>query len=143
MSGMARRKAGRDTRTPRGGAAWLPAAARPLSEEPPLDQLLAEPIVRLLMRRDRTDEATIRRLLQGTGSARPVLQTKNDAPTDGPSPILWLLHETARLWCGCYDREVRARLSGMTRTPCTVLVHLARHEGLNQAALAQILDITP
>src|SRR5258708_34750283 len=103
MSGMARRKAGRDTSTPRGGAASLPASARPLSEEPTLDQLLAEPIVRLLMRRDRTDEATIRRLLQGTGRARPVLQAKNDAHTDGPSPILWLLTGPARLWCGRHD----------------------------------------
>jgi hypothetical protein len=39
--------------------------------EATLDQLLAEPIVRQLMRRDRIDEATIRDLLQATSSAPP------------------------------------------------------------------------
>jgi hypothetical protein len=34
------------------------------SDEPTLDQLLAEPIVQQLMRRDRVDAATIRHLLQ-------------------------------------------------------------------------------
>jgi hypothetical protein len=40
------------------------------SDEPTLDQLLAEPIVRQLMRRDRIDAATIRHLLQEVASAR-------------------------------------------------------------------------
>jgi hypothetical protein len=47
------------------------ALARPSSNEPTLDQLLAEPIVQQLMRRDRIDEATIRHLLQETAAARP------------------------------------------------------------------------
>jgi hypothetical protein len=41
------------------------------SNEATLDQLLAEPIVQQLMRRDRIDETTIRHLLQETASARP------------------------------------------------------------------------
>jgi hypothetical protein len=45
-----------------------PACSR--SGEPTLDQLLAEPIVQQLMRRDRIDEATIRHLVQETASAR-------------------------------------------------------------------------
>jgi DNA-binding MarR family transcriptional regulator len=57
--------------------------------------------------------------------------------------MLWLLHDTARLWCKRFDREVCARIPGMTRAQCIVLVHLARHEGVNQAALAQILQIEP
>jgi hypothetical protein len=40
-------------------------------DEPTLDQLLAEPIVQQLMRRDRIDEASIRHLLQETAAARP------------------------------------------------------------------------
>ena len=38
--------------------------------EPRLDQLFAEPIVRQLMRRDRIDEATTRRLLRQAAVAR-------------------------------------------------------------------------
>jgi NAD(P)-dependent dehydrogenase (short-subunit alcohol dehydrogenase family) len=45
--------------------------ARPPPNEPTLDQLLAEPIVQQLMRRDRIDEGIIRHLLQKTGVARP------------------------------------------------------------------------
>jgi hypothetical protein len=47
------------------------APTRSPSNEPTLDQLLAEPIVQQLMRRDRIDEATIRDLLQETAQARP------------------------------------------------------------------------
>jgi hypothetical protein len=47
------------------------APARPPCNEPTLDQLLAEPIVQQLMRRDGIDEAAIRYLLQETASARP------------------------------------------------------------------------
>jgi hypothetical protein len=43
-------------------------SARPRFAELTLDQLLAEPIVQQLMRRDRVDEAAIRRLVRETGS---------------------------------------------------------------------------
>jgi DNA-binding MarR family transcriptional regulator len=142
MTGKARRSAGRDTSKPGGSAVLGAAPARQPSEEPTLDQLLAEPIVQQLMRRDRTDEATIRHLLQETAAARPALQAKDDPNTDDPYTIVRLLHETARLWRSRYDREVR-QLPGMTRARCTVLIQLAQHEGVNQAALAQILDIRP
>jgi hypothetical protein len=39
-------------------------------EEPRLDQLFAEPIVKQLMHRDRIDEATTRRLLRQAAVAR-------------------------------------------------------------------------
>jgi MarR family transcriptional regulator, transcriptional regulator for hemolysin len=112
-------------------------------DEPTLDQLLAEPIVQQLMRRDRTDEATIRVLLQATASARPALGAKDDPDTDDPDAILWLLHETARQWRSRYDHTIRARLPGMTSAGGLVLIHLARHGRINQAALARILDIRP
>jgi hypothetical protein len=51
------------------GAPLGAASARFCSDEPTLDQLLAEPIVQQLMRRDRIDAATIRQLLQKTASA--------------------------------------------------------------------------
>jgi MarR family transcriptional regulator for hemolysin len=138
MSSGARRDVGPDASTPDAGAA-LHAAARPPSDEPTLDQLLAEPIVQQLMRRDRTSEATIRHLLHETAAARPA---KGDPDTDDPYAIVRLLHETARLWRSRYDREVRQH-PGMTHARCAVLIHLAQHEGVNQAALAQILDIRP
>jgi MarR family transcriptional regulator for hemolysin len=127
--------------TPRCRAAPGAASARPPSNEPTLDQLLAEPIVQQLMRRDQTDEATIRHVILETAAARAALRAKDDPSTDDPYPTVWLLHETARLWCSRYDREVRAQLPGMTGARCTVLIHLALHGGVNQAALAQILNI--
>lgn len=43
------------------------------NREPTLDQILAEPIVKTLMRRDGADEAAIRRLLaKATGRPKPV-----------------------------------------------------------------------
>ncbi len=116
---------------------------RPRSNEPTLDQLLAEPIVQQLMRRDGIDEATIRHLLQETAAARPAMRTDDDLAADDPRSIVRLRHETARLWCSRYDREVRAQLPGMTRTRCTVLIYLAQHEGVHQATFARILDIRP
>ena len=143
---------------PDGGAALRASSAQPPSDEPTLDQLLAEPIVQQLMRSDRTDEAAIRHLVRETAAARRALQahggsstddsdtddsSRNDSGTDDPQAIVRLLHETARLWSRHYDREVRTRFPGMTRARCAVLTHLARHEGINQVTLARILDIRP
>ncbi len=136
-----------------GGAALRTAPAQPPSDEPTLDQLLAEPIVRQLMRSDRTDEAAIRHLVQAAAAARLASQARDGSSTDGsstddpgtddPQAIVRLLHETARLWSRHYDREVRALFPGMTRARCAVLSHLARHEGVNLVTLAGILDIRP
>jgi MarR family transcriptional regulator for hemolysin len=122
------------------GATLGSASARPPFDEPTLDQLLAEPIVQNLMRRDQTNEATIRHLLQETATARPASRAKEDPETDDSYTIGRLLYETARLWRRRYDREVR-QLPGMAGARCAVLIQLAQHEGVNQAALAQILDI--
>jgi hypothetical protein len=118
---------------PNGSAALGATAARPPSDKPTLDQILAEPIVQQLMDRDQTDAATIRQLLQQAAAVRPTSRAKDDPETGDPYPIVWLLHETARLWCRRYDREVRTRLPAMTRARCAVLIHLAQHEGGNQA----------
>jgi hypothetical protein len=114
--------AGRDARLPGPG-------------EPTLEQLLAEPIVQQLMRRDGIDEAATRRLLRQAALARPARNPGGMLPgscAEGdPITILQLLHEAARLWRKRYDREIRARIPGMTRAGCTVLVYLAHHEGID------------
>jgi MarR family transcriptional regulator for hemolysin len=92
---------------------------------------------------DRTDETTVRRLLQQTSAAQPASQAKDDPRADDPNMIVRLLLETARLACRRYDRALRAHLPGMTLGRCAVLIQLAQHERPNQAALAQILDIRP
>jgi MarR family transcriptional regulator, transcriptional regulator for hemolysin len=93
--------------------------------------------------RDRTDETTVRRLLQQTSAAQPESQAKDDPRANDPNITVRLLLETARLACNRYDRALRAHLPGMTLGRCAVLMQLAEHKGGNQAALARILDIRP
>jgi hypothetical protein len=60
-------------------------------EEPRLDQLFAEPIVKQLMRRDRIDEATIRHLLRQAAvprAAPSALQAKGLLALSMGSPLL-------------------------------------------------------
>lgn len=51
----------------------------------------------------------------------------------------FLLHDVSRLLRKRFDR--RARASGMTRAQWRVLVHLAPRQGINQSALADILEL--
>jgi MarR family transcriptional regulator, transcriptional regulator for hemolysin len=92
---------------------------------------------------DRTDETTVRRLLQQTSAAQPAARAKDDPRADDPNTIVRLVLETARLACSRYDRALRAHLPSMTLGRCAVLIQLAQHEKPNQAALAHILDIRP
>jgi MarR family transcriptional regulator for hemolysin len=142
VTSSARRSAGRDRFIPDERAPPGATSIRPAFDEPTLDQLLAEPIVRQLMRRDRTDEATVRDLLYGIAVARPAPPPRDPNPDD-PNTIVRLLEEISRLWRRLLDRELHARLPGMTRARCFVLTHLARFAGLNQARLSQTLDIRP
>jgi DNA-binding MarR family transcriptional regulator len=93
------------------------------------------------MHRDGTDEATVRHLLKQAAAALPVLGAKDDPIADHDYPTVRLLHETARLSRRRCEREVGAQLPGMTHARCTVLVHIAQHERVNQATLARILGI--
>ena len=133
----------RERSAPDGSAASGGASALRRSDEPTLDQLLAEPIVQLLMRCDRTDEVTVRDLLHQASAAGPASRAMESPSTDDPNTIMGLLDETARLARTRYDRELRARLPGMTCARCAVLIHLAQHKVFNQTALAQILAIRP
>ena len=53
----------------------------------------------------------------------------------------FLLHDVSRLLRKRFDR--RARTIGLTRAQWFVMAHLARNEGINQSALADILEIEP
>jgi MarR family transcriptional regulator, transcriptional regulator for hemolysin len=126
-----------------GGAAPDAASALCRSGEPTLDQLLAKPIVQLLMQCDRTNEATIRDLLQQALAEGPASRAREYPSTNDANTIVGLLDETARLARTRYDRELRARLPGMTCARCAILIHLAQHKMFNQTALAHILAIRP
>lgn len=60
-------------------------------------------------------------------------------PLDPEASVGFLLHDVARMMRAQFDR--RAQELGLTRAQWRVLVHLAPREGLNQAALAEILEI--
>ena len=53
----------------------------------------------------------------------------------------FLLYDSARLLRRDFDR--RARAIGLTRAQWSVLSHLNRYEGVNQAALADLMEIQP
>lgn len=53
----------------------------------------------------------------------------------------FLLHDVARLLRKRFDQ--RARALGLSRAQWSVLAHLARHDGIKQSALAEILEIEP
>jgi hypothetical protein len=85
MTGRALPSLGRDPPAPdidassRAASAWLSSA------ELTLDQLLADPIVQQLMRRDQTDEPTIRHLLRETVATCPALPAMNDGKGASPA----------------------------------------------------------
>jgi MarR family transcriptional regulator, transcriptional regulator for hemolysin len=55
----------------------------------------------------------------------------------------WLLHDVARLFRLRFEQRARAEGLGITRAQAAVLGHLLLNEGINQASLAQILEIEP
>ena len=68
------------------------------SDETTLDQLLAEPIVKQLMRRDGIDESAIRNLLLETCYARRGVQTGDDPGADDPHWVVRLRRGTSWPW---------------------------------------------
>jgi DNA-binding MarR family transcriptional regulator len=55
--------------------------------------------------------------------------------------IGFLLHDVARLMRKRFEQNARGL--GLTRSQCQVLAHLARHEGIQQGGLAEILEVEP
>jgi len=60
---------------------------------------------------------------------------------DPERSIGFLLHDVSRLLRRRFDQ--RARTIGLSRAQWSVLAHLSRNEGINQSALADILEIEP
>ena len=59
-----------------------------------------------------------------------------------PDPVFgFLVHDISRMLRKRFDR--RARDIGLTKSQWIVLAHLARHEGINQGGLAEILELEP
>ncbi len=63
--------------------------------------------------------------------------------TDREHMVGFVVHDVGRLVRRRFEQYARAAGIGLTRAQCAVLAHLARQEGINQATLAQILDIEP
>ena len=61
--------------------------------------------------------------------------------TDWDRAFGFVLYETARLLGKRFDQKAKAL--GLTRAQCQVLYRLVVHEGLNQARIAEILEIEP
>jgi MarR family transcriptional regulator for hemolysin len=57
------------------------------------------------------------------------------------STLGFLLHEVARLLRKRFEQN--ARDSGLTRSQWRVLTYLAQNEGINQARLAELIEIEP
>lgn len=53
----------------------------------------------------------------------------------------FVLHEAARLLSKRFDQKARA--IGLTRAQCSVLFRLSMQEGLNQARLAELMEMEP
>ncbi len=61
-----------------------------------------------------------------------------------PSRTLgFVLNDVARLLRKRFEQRARATTLGLTRAQSSVLAYLARQQGINQAALAQILELEP
>ncbi len=54
----------------------------------------------------------------------------------------YLVHDVARLFARRFNQRALLFL-GLTRSQCRVLGYLARHEGIHQAGLADLLEIKP
>ena len=55
----------------------------------------------------------------------------------------FLVNDVARLFGRRFDQNGRDRRLGLTRAQCRTLGYLARNEGINQAGLADLLEIRP
>jgi DNA-binding MarR family transcriptional regulator len=54
----------------------------------------------------------------------------------------FLVHDVARLFARRFNQR-SVQVLGLTRAQCRVLGYLARNEGINQAGLAELLEIKP
>lgn len=72
------------------------------------------------------------------------IKQKFSMPHEMPGRTLgFVLNDVARLLRKRFEQRARAAKLGLTRAQSSVLAYLARQEGINQAALAQTLEIEP
>lgn len=62
-------------------------------------------------------------------------------PAEPEGAFGFLLHDVARLLRGNFNRRVQ--VLGLTQAQCRVILHLSRNEGIQQVALAEILEVQP
>ena len=62
-------------------------------------------------------------------------------PAEPEGAFGFLLHDVARLLRGNFNRRVQ--VLGLTQAQCRVILHLSRNEGIQQVALADILEVQP
>jgi MarR family transcriptional regulator for hemolysin len=62
-------------------------------------------------------------------------------PSEPEGAFGFLLHDVARLLRGNFNRRVQ--VLGLTQAQCRVILHLSRNEGIQQVALADILEVQP
>ena len=55
----------------------------------------------------------------------------------------FLINEVSRLFGRRFDHNGQQRRLGLTRAQCRILGYLARNEGINQAGLADLLEVRP
>ena len=71
-----------------------------------------------------------------------MLRTPLDrSPPEPEGAFGFLLHDVARLLRGNFNRRVQ--VLGLTQAQCRVILHLSRNEGIQQVALAEILEVQP
>lgn len=69
-------------------------------------------------------------------------ESPNTQPQAEPEGAFgFLLHDVARLLRRNFNRRVQAL--GLTQAQCRVVLHLSRNEGIQQVALAEILEVQP
>jgi DNA-binding MarR family transcriptional regulator len=70
-----------------------------------------------------------------------MIAAMSDSNFDFNRSFGFVLHETARLLSKRYDQL--SKCLGLTRAQCQVLAYLVYHEGINQAGLAELLELEP
>jgi MarR family transcriptional regulator for hemolysin len=71
----------------------------------------------------------------------PALDKERVAMSSPHAMVGFLMHDVARMMRKRFEQ--RAAHLGFTRSQWQVLVHLAKNEGINQAGLAEILEVEP
>jgi DNA-binding MarR family transcriptional regulator len=73
----------------------------------------------------------------------PGPEAERTAPPDIGRTFGFLVHDVSRLVRARFNRRARQIGLPITRLQAAVILHVARHEGVGQTAVATILDIEP